>query len=34
MEMTVVATMVTDETQRLLAKNRLNGVSFDVHAST
>jgi len=24
--------MVTDETQRLFAKNRLNGVSFDVQA--
>ena len=30
----MVATMVTDETQRLLAKNRLKGVSFEVHAST
>jgi len=29
-EMAVVATMVTDETQRLLAKNRLKGVSFEV----
>jgi hypothetical protein len=34
MEMAVVATMVTDDTHRLLAKNRLNGVSFDVQAST
>ena len=30
----MVATMVTDETQRLLAKKRLKGVSLDVHAST
>jgi hypothetical protein len=30
----VVATIVTDDTQTLLAKNRLNGVSLDVHAST
>ena len=34
MDTTVVATMVTDDTQRLLAKKRLNGVRVEVQAST
>ena len=34
MDTTVVATMVTDETHRLLAKKRLKGVSRQVRAST
>jgi hypothetical protein len=30
----VVATIVTEQTQRLLRKKRLNGVTGEVHAST